>query len=268
MDDKSYSINRFLEEDKGPKAIISTAQSDSRPFLAQRSSSSSDESTASGCFSKGTTVTLATTVDPEPEEPEELFFGPQHLETSEPSVVEENPVVGTEMAIDYYLPCTFSDAVGCGVVYGSNDKEVWIRHNTSHFFKVGPPAKCVCIFCDDFESAEVDDRHQNWRNRMLHIAAHYAEGISFDQTRPDYFVLEHLEKYGAMTQDDYQEAIRYSERPFVDGLVDLNVESPAQLRERREMQIQARVHHDLGKEKRMMQKLAKNKEKARLRKRT
>lgn len=65
-----------------------------------------------------------------------------------------------------------------------------------------------------------------------------------------------------MTPDDYQEAIRYTERPAIDGLVDPEVESPAQLRERRERQRQARVYDDLEKEKRMLKRLAKNKERA------
>lgn len=178
-----------------------------------------------------------------------------------------SPPLDPELGISAsYLPCTFSDALGCAKIYSIHDITAWIRHSISHFFSVGPPVKCVCIFCDkpggQFYTPTIDDEIQNWYKRMFHISDHYACGALWIQARPDYFVLDHLAKIGGMTPDDYQEAIRYTERPAIDGLVDPEVESPAQLRERRERQRQARVYDDLEKEKRMLKRLAKNKERA------
>ena len=90
---------------------------------------------------------------------------------------------------------------------------------------------------------------------MVHIASHYQNLESYEKTRPDYFLLDHLRKYKLLSEDDYNNATEYSERPEVDGLVKYGHETmDMKLKKERA----ARELHDLQKERRQIRKEKKN----------
>ncbi len=57
---------------------------------------------------------------------------------------------------------------------------------------------------------------------MLHIGGHFRELTPETALRPDFFVIQHMRVYGLISQEDYESAMEFTERPKgCDGLVPL-----------------------------------------------
>ncbi|KAH8811753.1 hypothetical protein F5884DRAFT_855091 [Xylogone sp. PMI_703] len=264
MDEQNFRLKRFLEEPHRPligrleRGVDTSAESSNSVFTPryppQRANSGSDQSTVSRGSSLPSAQSSATSVDNLASEI--LILQAADPELHEQPNLEQIIAEGTMSAIghNYELPCPASDYIGCGLRFGANDVEHWIQHSVTHFHSYGPPPKSICSFCDNmndrFDSAIDGTPQENWRNRMLHIRAHYALGELHENSRPDFFVLDYMMRIGAITLDDYQHAIKYSERPYVDGLVDPDFESPLQKQVKRKQELRERVMHNLDKEKR------------------
>jgi hypothetical protein len=61
---------------------------------------------------------------------------------------------------------------------------------------------------------------------MCHIAGHFRNLDRQDDMRPDFFVIEYMWKKRILSVEDYQWAIRHTERPECDGLVDFGYKPP------------------------------------------
>lgn len=112
----------------------------------------------------------------------------------------------------YALPCEFG-FIGCQVFFRPSDVEAWISHSISHFtaFDIRPPSKAICTFCDEAVFENKRDLESGWRERMNHIAGHFARLQSEEELRPDFGVIEHVRKF--ISVEDYKRTQRYSERP-------------------------------------------------------
>ena len=115
------------------------------------------------------------------------------------------------------LPCEFEYA-GCKARFHSNDIGNWIHHSINHFRGKPLPSKAICTFCDEHEgkfkarSREDSDLRSNWRTRMSHVADHFQD--SDDETlRLDFWVIEHMRKYGLISKEDFDVVTKRSERP-------------------------------------------------------
>lgn len=60
---------------------------------------------------------------------------------------------------------------------------------------------------------------------MIHIGYHFRDLQSYEETRPDYFLLEYLTDNNLISSEDYTHAIKYTERPHCDGLVPYGFET-------------------------------------------
>ena len=120
----------------------------------------------------------------------------------------------------YDLPCEFA-IIGCGLRFRLEQFENWISHTASHFVGFSPPPKAICTFCDDHDGIfeNYSDPLANWRQRMFHIGAHYAGGMQYENLRPDYFVIDYMWRNHLLSPEDYDWAIKHTERKHCDGLV-------------------------------------------------
>lgn len=129
----------------------------------------------------------------------------------------------TPVDYGYELHCEF-EFLGCNVTFHPTATISYTSHAASHFLKYRPPRKTCCIFCNrEFEHA---DRDKSWRQRMQHIADHFHGGLRVEHTRPDFHVIEYMRKKNILSVEDYKVAIRFSERPYCDGLVDRGYRPP------------------------------------------
>jgi hypothetical protein len=153
----------------------------------------------------------------------------------------------------YHLPCEFA-ILGCDLQFPPERFESWILHTLSHFgVNVKPPPKAICTFCDDRDGVFENyiDPLANWRQRMLHIGAHYAGGMQYEQLRPDYFVIDHMWQNGLPSPRDYAQAMEYTERKYIDGLVAVGHKTK-EMRRKEERSLEDR--HNLDREKRQMKR--------------
>jgi hypothetical protein len=67
---------------------------------------------------------------------------------------------------------------------------------------------------------------------MNHIADHFVNGWSLDNSRPDFRVLEDMRNKGCLSDHDFKQMTRYTERPPVDGLFPQD-EIPDEIKEKR-----------------------------------
>ncbi|KAF8856423.1 hypothetical protein BDZ45DRAFT_476350 [Acephala macrosclerotiorum] len=124
----------------------------------------------------------------------------------------------TPIAARYHLPCEFA-FMGCEVIFRPDEYESWVTHSFSHFERAGPPPKAICTFCDDDEAIfETNgDKVLNWRTRMYHVAEHFENGQTYEDLRPDFFVVEHMRENGLLSEEDFKFAMHITERPKCDG---------------------------------------------------
>ena len=155
--------------------------------------------------------------------------------TSASQIPRTNPLLNLDeqianMSLDYNydLPCEFH-FIGCNVRFHPENFEAWYSHTTSHFLHHEPPPYSICVFCDEgnacFRADEDNDRYTTWRNRLLHITGHLADGKTLEDVRPDYFLIDYMRNLGLVTQHDYACAVSFTERPFCIGLVPLGYET-------------------------------------------
>jgi len=86
---------------------------------------------------------------------------------------------------------------------------------------------------------------------MLHIGAHYAGGMQYEQLRPDYFVIDYMWQNALLSRGDYERAIKYTERKHCDGLVAVGYKTN-EMRRKEERGLEQR--HNLGREKRQIKR--------------
>lgn len=156
----------------------------------------------------------------------------------------------------YDLPCEFR-FVGCDYRFHPENFEAWISHTVSHFGGLPPPVSAICIFCDEgnarFETQH--DPYSNWRDRMLHIGSHWAEFSTDEDTRPDFWVVAYMKENQLISREDYAHVMKHTERPYCDGLVPSDYETPV-MKVKKEKNLQ--IPHDLQKEDREKKKARQN----------
>ncbi len=123
----------------------------------------------------------------------------------------------------YDLVCEF-EFVGCSLSFHPAQIYSWISHNASHFCGHHPPSKTCCTFCDRV-SESIDNPVSSWKQRMRHMADHFRNFERREDIRPDFFVIEYMQKKCLLSAEDYKYAIRRTERPSYDGLVGLGFKS-------------------------------------------
>lgn len=167
------------------------------------SSSGSRQSSGSDASSRKSSTSTAPSTAPSEHGP-----APWHIH------VTNTTVAVAPIAARYYLPCDFA-FVGCTVTFRPEEYGAWVTHSLSHFERAGPPPKVICTFCDDDEATfETNgDRALNWRTRMFHVAEHFENGKTYDDLRPDFFVVEHMRKNGLLSEEDFKLAMEFTERP-------------------------------------------------------
>ena len=84
---------------------------------------------------------------------------------------------------------------------------------------------------------------------MLHISAHYAGGMQYEQLRPDYFVIDYMWQNSLLSHEDYELARKYTERKHCLGLSGDKTEKMRRMEER-----SLEHRHNLDREKRQMKK--------------
>ncbi|KAF8858791.1 hypothetical protein BDZ45DRAFT_590678, partial [Acephala macrosclerotiorum] len=118
------------------------------------------------------------------------------------------------------LPCEFA-FTGCDITFTPANYAHWFEHELSHFQGTFP-SKAICPFCDEEDAIflqAIENPHAHWANRMHHISEHFANGDKFEHHRPDFWVIEHIWKTGLLNDEDYRNAMSFTERPECDGLV-------------------------------------------------
>lgn len=154
----------------------------------------------------------------------------------------------------YDLPCEFV-FVGCQLRFHPTDFEAWISHAASHLGG-SFPTTVICTFCDTDEASWSNgDAAMNWRERMLHIGSHLETFASSETIRPDYFVIEHMREHGLISGEDYDHALKGTERPHCAYLYSLDYE-PQDMEMRRERALQQ--PHNMRSEDKQRRKEKKN----------
>ncbi|EPE27295.1 hypothetical protein GLAREA_03210 [Glarea lozoyensis ATCC 20868] len=222
---RHYPVSKPLYSPRVPRSSFSSAGSPPPSEASTRSSASrsSYQSDASSRRSSASTTSSAPSIPPW-----QLPDLNQQL----------------AMAVDYDrgydLPCehTFN---GCRYRFHPEYHQEWIAHGISHFLNNPLPTKLICTICDvEFDSASHGDTRSNYEARMHHIGQHFYENRTLDpnarpatHTRPDYFLLEHLNRTGIIDDAHYYALVNPSERPACEGLQRNGFVTPEQ-RERRE----------------------------------
>ncbi len=83
---------------------------------------------------------------------------------------------------------------------------------------------------------------------MIHMGEHFQNDQSL---RPDFFVIKHMKSHGLISQEDFADAMLYTERPTVKYLVSRGDKTKGRIQQ--EEKILQEVD-DLRKEKRIMQR--------------
>ncbi|KAF5025001.1 hypothetical protein F66182_2952 [Fusarium sp. NRRL 66182] len=120
------------------------------------------------------------------------------------------------------LVCEFIGFESCNAVFDWDDEAGWIAHIANYHLNNIFPGVCVCWFCDhkQFRAASPSqaDAEACYRKRMHHIAKHFRDGLSWEDMRPDFFLLNHLRAHGLVREDMFQAATEYHEAPQIPDL--------------------------------------------------
>ncbi|KAG4433886.1 hypothetical protein IFR05_010623 [Cadophora sp. M221] len=174
------------------------------------SSSRSDSDSASRRSSNSTALSTAPSIPLFPTPPWHFYLGNM-----------------APIDYDYELPCEF-EMLGCSVTFRPEGYENWVNHSISHFLGHDPPLDAVCTFCDE-PNAYVrypQDPFRTWRARMMHLGRHHQETGGQIGHRPDYFLLEYMNRCQLLAEDDFGRQMSYTERPRCDHLVDRDFQTP------------------------------------------
>jgi hypothetical protein len=139
----------------------------------------------------------------------------------------------------YEFVCPF-ECVGCQLTFHPTEIDAFVSHSASHFLNHRPPPKTICVFCPQtFENS--DNRVANWNRRMRHIADHYRRFEQYENSRPDFFVIEYMRKKHIISDEDYKWSTGHTERPDCDGLVEFGYKTEEA--KRREARAQQEIHN-------------------------
>lgn len=113
----------------------------------------------------------------------------------------------------------------------------------------------------------------NWRERMIHIGEHFYERRQLNRERqvehprPDFHVLDYMKRAGLLSDEDYDDATAYTERPRCPGpdLYPPGFKCPeARAREETRVRVERtmRANHNLAGEERLRRREARGAERA------
>ena len=132
-----------------------------------------------------------------------------------PAVSQQRPLIPD--FTQSWLPCEFRRYGKCSAAFRFADVNSWIDHILSGHLHYRLPTVTACWFCDAaiFRSASTreDDKMSSYRQRMLHIADHFFQGMSAAEVRPDYNMVKHMRQSGLMDESTFRRATKRDELP-------------------------------------------------------
>ncbi|OTB04151.1 hypothetical protein M426DRAFT_164088 [Hypoxylon sp. CI-4A] len=115
----------------------------------------------------------------------------------------------------FVLPCEFVGYASCSVAFNYNETDAWVEHIVADHLQDKLPGKAVCWFCDtylfDAKASQINDRRMNFHFRMEHIREHILDGMTANDIRPDFYMLEHLNRHNLIPKAVYDYAKQYQE---------------------------------------------------------
>lgn len=152
-----------------------------------------------------------------------------------PTYVTASRVAACSDSKVHTLPCEFVGYHDCGHSFALDETDQWIEHCIVHL-QDHLPMICMCWYCDDilFDARQLrQDKQSNFRDRMEHIRDHIRdEHYTAHDMRPDFYFLEHLRKYGLITEAVHYLAREWNDSPvpFIGGLHNHNFKPPEMIR--------------------------------------
>lgn len=141
---------------------------------------------------------------------------PPFLQTLHWTLPAVPPPAGERPPGPHALWCEFSALLGCERTYRLDETAEWIEHHCRHLLDTFP-AQALCWFCNDvpFVAADRPDGRANFVARMRHVRDHIRdeEWRGPDHVRPDFWVLKHMHRHGAIDDETFRCATAYSELP-------------------------------------------------------
>lgn len=123
------------------------------------------------------------------------------------------------------LPCEFIGFARCDMSFPLAAIDAWVQHIMREHLNSFLPMTSICWFCDDFKfparSSSHNDRYVAYRERMQHIAMHFADNTTVDEMRPDFGFVQHLRDHNLITEKQYKIAMSWSEMP-VSSKIEIN----------------------------------------------
>lgn len=120
--------------------------------------------------------------------------------------------------LEQFLPCELF-GFGCRIRFPLYQVSDWIRHLETDHLRDTFPRNSVCLFCDSPNndrfrpvSDSQEDRKNEFRRRMCHVAEHFRDGVS-RRPRPDWYLLEHLRDIGVIPPDVFSGITQHQEAP-------------------------------------------------------
>ncbi|TDZ31197.1 hypothetical protein C8035_v005214 [Colletotrichum spinosum] len=112
------------------------------------------------------------------------------------------------------LQCEFRDWINCQHTFGMDEVDQWIQHTEDEHLRGRYPVVSLCWFCEiEFNSQGYLDLGWNFDARMRHIAGHILEGDHFENRRPDFHVLNHVDSLRLISAEAFQREQGRSEGP-------------------------------------------------------
>ena len=116
-------------------------------------------------------------------------------------------------------PCEFAGFTDCPQRFEIGEEEAWIHHIMGAHLQNILPNESRCWFCDHAKfvtrSNQFAAKQACFRQRMHHIAHHIREDVNIRglRIRPDFELLDHLERHQLISAEIAAEAKLYSEMP-------------------------------------------------------
>lgn len=115
------------------------------------------------------------------------------------------------------LPCEFAVYSGCDASFSLGATDAWIEHIVDVHLERQLPLETICWFCDIYFTANTEsesDRAIAYRERMQHIAGHFANGMTSEDRRPDFLFINHIHTCGLISHEQFIQAKATSELPL------------------------------------------------------
>ncbi|KAM4058971.1 hypothetical protein HRG_008154 [Hirsutella rhossiliensis] len=150
------------------------------------------------------------------------IFNTSGVPVTDPSSASEPALHQPVDASPSLLPCEFSNSTGCGARFALNQIDLWIEHGQYGHLQGHLPSCFSCWFCDDvqFRAARPADKHLAYRDRMLHIANHFLQGMTTDLVHWDFHLLHHAHKHGLISQTAFRTWSSQNQPPMPRGMTD------------------------------------------------